>query len=81
MYFLFSATFLLLPKNFIKFFFQTVYIISENKKNPVIDLLLNNFPEIIFNKNNLKLDMVYLLNAYNIVITKSTFLIILNRIF
>ena len=62
-------------KILLNFNFKTKYIISEDKRNPVINLLLNKFPGIVFNKNNLKLDMVYLLNAYNIVITKSTFII------
>ena len=50
------------------------YLISENRNNPVINKLLYNFPNIIYNINDLKLDMIYLINAYNIVGTKSTFL-------
>lgn len=62
-------------KILLNFYFKTIYIISEDKRNPVINLLLNNFPKIVYNRNNIKLDMTYLLNAYNIVFAKSTFLI------
>lgn len=62
-------------KILLNFNFKTIYLISEDKRNPVINLLLNNFPKIVYNRNNIKLDMTYLLNAYNIVFAKSTFLI------
>ena len=47
--------------------FNNIYIIAKNKNNPNINLLLNQFPNIIFNKNQLKLDLSYLCKAYNIV--------------
>jgi hypothetical protein len=56
------------------FQFKNIYIIAENKKNPVIQNLLNIFPNIIFNKNSLKYDISYLAYAYNIVGAYSTFL-------
>lgn len=54
--------------------YKKLYLISENKNNPVINYLLMEFPNIIYNKNDIKLDMIFLINAYNIVGTKSTFL-------
>jgi hypothetical protein len=51
------------------------YIISQTTDNPVIKPLLKNFPDIIYHKNSIKVDMLYILKAYNIVVTKSTFLI------
>lgn len=52
--------------------FNNIYIIAKNKKNPNINLLLNQFPNIIFNKNQLKIDLSYLCKAYNIVGGPST---------
>ena len=57
-----------------KFKFSKVFIISEDKLNPVIHKLLNKYPFIKKKKNNLKLDISYLINSYNIVVGKSTFL-------
>jgi len=57
-----------------KFKFSKVFIISEDKLNPVIHKLLNKYPFIKTKKNNLKLDISYLINSYNIVVGKSTFL-------
>lgn len=54
--------------------YTKIYLISENKKNPVINRLLNSYPNLIYNINDIKIDMVYLIKAYNIVGTKSTFL-------
>ena len=62
-------------KILLNFNFKRIYLISEDKTNPIINLLLNNFPKIIYNRNNIKLDMIFILKAYNIAITKSTFLI------
>ena len=57
-----------------KFRFKTIYIIAENSNNPVINKLLIKYTNIIFNKNSLKLDISYLLYAFNIVGAYSTFL-------
>ena len=57
-----------------KFRFSKVFIISEDKINPVIQKLLNKYSNIKKKKNNIKLDISYLTNAYNIVAGKSTFL-------
>ena len=56
-----------------KYKFREVFIISEDKLNPVIPLLLSQYSNIKFMKNNLKLDISYLINSYNIVAAKSTF--------
>ena len=59
----------------------TIYIISQDKENPIIDILIEKFPNIIFNKNKLEKDVSILVNAYNIVGSISSFfttLIIIN---
>ena len=47
--------------------FRNIYIIAENKNNPIIDKLLNLFPNVVYNKNPLLIDISYLVQAYNIV--------------
>lgn len=59
--------------------FSKIYLIAEDKNNPIIEVLLNNYHNIIYNKNSLKLDIAYLINAYNIVGAMSTFINILLR--
>lgn len=54
--------------------FKAIYIIAQNKNNPVIDKLINQFPNIIYNENQLKIDISYLIKGYNIVKAPSTFL-------
>jgi len=56
-----------------EFRFRKVFIISEDKLNPVIPKLLNKYSYIIKNKNNIKLDISYLIYAYNLVGARSTF--------
>ena len=53
--------------------FDKIHIISEDKRNPVINKLLKRFPNIIFKKNSLELDISYLARAYNIVGSMSSF--------
>ena len=55
-------------------FFKNIYIVAENKKNPLIDLLTKEFPEIIFIDNYIETDAAILSNAYNIVGSMSSFL-------
>ena len=57
-----------------KFKFRKVFIISEDKLNPVIPKLLQNYSYIKYKRNNLKLDISYLSKSYNIVSGKSSFL-------
>ena len=54
--------------------FPKIYLISENKNNPIIKKLVNQFPNIINNKNNLKIDISLLINAYKIVASISSLL-------
>ena len=64
------------------FNFTKIYIISQDKENPIIDILIEKFPNIIFNKNKLEKDVSILVNAYNIVGSISSFfttLIIINE--
>jgi len=56
------------------FFFKNIYIVAENRKNPLIDLLSKEFPEIIFIDNYIETDAAILSNAYNIVGSMSSFL-------
>ena len=55
-----------------KYKFNEVFIISEDKLNPVIQNLIK-YTYIKKTQNNLKLDISYLINSYNIVEAKSTF--------
>ena len=55
--------------------FKNVYLISQNLNNPVIQKLINEYPNILYLKNSIKNDISYLINAYNIVASVSTFLI------
>ena len=55
------------------FKFRNIFIISEDKRNPVIDLLIKNYQQIIFTNNSLNLDIALLLKAYNIVGSISSF--------
>ena len=56
-----------------KFKFNKVYIISEDKLNPIIPNLLSKYSYIKIKRNNLKVDISYLINSYNMVAAKSTF--------
>ena len=55
------------------FKFNKVYIISENKLNPVIPILMRKYSYLKKTRNNVKLDISYLINSYNMVEAKSTF--------
>ena len=48
------------------FEFNRIFLITENKNNPVISELLKIYPFIIYSKNNLKMDISYLINAFNV---------------
>ena len=58
-----------------QFIFRKVTIISEDTSNPVIQILLNEYSYIKYNKNNLKLDISYLGNSYNIISATSSFIV------
>ena len=53
--------------------FKKIYIIAEDKRNPVLNKLLIEFPNIIFKENNLELDISYLARAYNLIGSVSSF--------
>ena len=55
--------------------FKKIYLISEDKLNPIIDILLNNYTNTIYNKNSLEDDISYLAHAYNLVGSISSFVI------
>ena len=57
------------------FKFKNAYIISENKLNPVIPNLLNEYSFLKYKKNSLKYDIAYLVNSFNIVSAKSSLFI------
>lgn len=56
------------------FKFKNIHLISKTNNNPVINKLLSKFPNIIFKDNNLKEDLAYLVNAYNLVGATSSML-------
>jgi len=60
-----------------KFKFRKVFIISEDKLNPIIPIMLKKYSYIINKNNNLKLDISYLINSYNLVSATSTFISII----
>jgi len=55
--------------------FNKVYLIAQDKKNPIIDKILSEYTNVIYKQNDLKEDISYLINAYNIVASISSFLI------
>jgi len=54
--------------------FNKVYLIAQDKNNPIIEKILKEYSNVIFCKNSLKEDISYLINAYNIVASISSFL-------
>lgn len=58
-----------------KYKFDKIYIISKDNMNPVINKLIKYYPDIIFKQNSIKEDISCLINAYNIVVSISSFLI------
>ena len=55
--------------------FNNVYLIAQDRNNPIIDKILNEYTNVIYKKNSIKEDLSYLINAYNIVASISSFLI------
>ena len=54
--------------------FNKVYLIAQDKNNPIIEKILKEYSNVIFMQNSLKEDISYLINAYNIVASISSFL-------
>ena len=63
-----------------QFKFRKVYIISQDKLNPVISLLIENYTFIIYKSNKLKIDISYLAYSTNIVSAKSSFIVSIIKI-
>lgn len=55
------------------FKFRKIYIISLNDNNPVINKLLDKYPNINFRQNNLEIDVSILIHSYNLVGSVSSF--------
>jgi hypothetical protein len=55
--------------------FNKVFLIAEDKNNPIIEKILKEYSNIIYLKNSIKEDISYLINGYNIVSSISSFLI------
>lgn len=55
--------------------FSKIYIISQDRGNPVVDKLINENNNIIYNQNSIEKDIALLSYAYNIVGSISSFLI------
>ena len=53
--------------------FRNIYLIAENRKNPVAPKLLEEYPNIIYNKSSIEEDIAKLINAYNLVGSVSSF--------
>jgi len=63
-----------------KFKFRKVFIISEDRLNPIIPIMLKKYSYIINKSNNLKLDISYLINSYNLVSARSTLISIIIKL-
>ena len=57
-----------------RFTFRKLTIICQDEANPVVKALLKEYPFIKYNKNNIKLDISYLVNSYNIISAISSFI-------
>ena len=53
--------------------FKNIYIISMDKKNIIVDALLNKYKQIIFQTHDYKYDLSLLIHAYNIALSVSSF--------
>ena len=62
------------------FHFEKIFIISEDKRNPVIDVLLNKYTNIKFLHQDFSHDVSYIINAQNLIISSSSFSLNLARL-
>ena len=60
--------------------FGKIYIIAEDNKNPIIDKLIEKYPNVIYHQNTLEEDISYLANAYNIIGSVSSFVVSIIKI-
>ena len=64
-----------------KFKFRNIFILSMDNSNPIIKLLISEYPQIILTHNSIEIDISILLNSFNLIGSMSSFLtsiIILN---
>jgi hypothetical protein len=54
--------------------YNKIYLIAQDKNNPIIKAILKEYSNVIYFQNSLKEDISYLINAYNIVASISSFL-------
>ena len=62
------------------FKFRKIFIISEDKSNPVINSLLNKYKKVLYLHNSFVEDVSYIINAYNLVLSTSSFSLCLARL-
>ena len=62
-----------------KYKFRNIRIISEDKSNPVL-ILLEKYYYIKYIKNDIKIDISYLVNSYNIISAKSSFIVSITKL-
>ena len=55
--------------------YKNIYILSMDRRNVVLDALMNKYKNIIFNKHKYEYDISLLINAYNLVTSVSSFVI------
>ncbi len=55
------------------FKFKNIYLISGNRSTRLIEKLVSEYPNVIFQKNSKEVDISYLSNAYNLVGSISSF--------
>lgn len=62
--------------------FRNIFILSMDNSNPIIKLLIREYPQIFLTHNSIEIDISLLLNAFNLIGSMSSFLttiIILNE--
>ena len=60
--------------------FEKIYIIAEDELNPVINKLIEKYPNVVHYNNTLDEDISYLANAYNIIGSVSSFVLSIIKI-
>ena len=55
--------------------FNNIYIISQDRRNPVLDALISKHNNIIFKENNYEYDISLLVHAFNLVASVSSFVL------
>jgi hypothetical protein len=53
--------------------YEKICLVAEDKRNPIINILLEKYPNIIYNKNSLIRDIEIILGARNIISSIGTF--------